>query len=52
MQGGSASEGMRQKIGESAKSNVSAAKRREKFKTGVFNDTFFMEEQIFMKQIV
>lgn len=43
---------MRQKIGESGKSNVSVAKRREKFKTRVFNDTFVMEEQIFMKQMV
>ena len=52
MHGRSASEGMRQKIGESGKSNVSVAKRREKFKTRVFNDTFVMEEQIFMKQMV
>lgn len=43
--------GWGQKIGESGKSNVSVAKRR-KFKTGVFNDTFVMEEQIFMKQMV
>lgn len=49
--GGSASEGMGQETGESGKSNVSAANRREKFKKVVSNDTFFKEGQIFMKQI-